>query len=108
VIDRDLAGYRQTLYGSASEAKEGKAAIGREEAVRVLEKEKGRLPLPVVLRCRVRYFTEGMVLGSPEFVLEKSKALESGGTRERRAHAMRGADWGGLSVATGLKSRLFG
>jgi len=108
VIDRDLAGYRQTLYGSGSEAKEEKAAISREEAVRVLEKEKGRLPLPVVLRCRVRYFTEGMVLGSPEFVLEKSKTLESGGTRARRAHAMRGADWGGLTVATGLKSRLFG
>jgi len=107
VIDRDLAGYRQTLYGYGAGEKPGKVSISREEAVRVLEEEKGKLPFAVVLRCRVRYFTDGMVLGSPEFVREKSAGMESTGKRERRAHPMRGANWGGLAVGTGLKTGLF-
>jgi REP element-mobilizing transposase RayT len=106
-IDHDLAGYRQTLYGAGAGSKEEKTSISREEAVRVLEKEKGKLPLATVLRCRVRYFTDGMVLGSPEFVEEQSNGLDCGGKRARRPHAMRGADWGGLAVGTGLRARLF-
>jgi putative transposase len=31
-------------------------------------KNRGRLPLADALRCRVRYFTEGVVLGSTKFV----------------------------------------
>ena len=34
-------------------------------------REKGRLPLATVLRCRIRYFTDGMVLGSASFVQEQ-------------------------------------
>ncbi|MBC2601660.1 transposase, partial [Puniceicoccus vermicola] len=71
VVDKDLAGYRQTLYGAGAGEKDEKKSISREEAVRVLEEEKGKLPLSVVLRCRVRYFTDGMVLGSPSFVEEQ-------------------------------------
>tara|TARA_R100000027_G_scaffold67681_2_gene67713 strand:- start:11369 stop:12247 length:879 start_codon:yes stop_codon:yes gene_type:complete len=106
-VDRDLAGYRQTLYGSGSAEKLEKRSISREEALRVLEKEKGKLPLAVVLRCRVRYFSDGMILGSEEFVRE-CLGESPPGKRERLAHVMRGADWKGLRVGTGLRKGLFG
>ncbi|MBC2601313.1 transposase [Puniceicoccus vermicola] len=105
VVDKDLAGYRQTLYGVGAGEKAEKCSISREEAVRVLEEEKGKLPLSVVLRCRVRYFTDGMVLGSPSFVEEQVQG--DPGTRPKRAHAMSGTDWGGLAVGTGLRKGLF-
>ncbi len=31
-------------------------------------KEGGKLPVAAALRCRVRYFTDGAVLGSKEYV----------------------------------------
>ena len=108
VVDRDLAGYRQTLYGSGGGEKEGKVAIDREEAVRVLEEEKGKLPLSVILRCRVRYFTDGIVLGSPEFVDDHLKSEQDGRLRPRKPLQMRGADWKGLSVGNGMRKNLFG
>ncbi|MBC2601935.1 transposase [Puniceicoccus vermicola] len=107
VVDKDLAVYRQTLYGAGAGEKDEKKSISREEAVRVLEEEKGKLPLSVVLRCRVRYFTDGMVLGSAAFVEEHVQTESSGGKRPKRAHAMSGADWGGLAVGTGLRKGLF-
>ncbi|MET3871507.1 hypothetical protein J3R74_001377 [Puniceicoccus vermicola] len=106
VVDKDLAGYRQTLYGAGGGEKEGKASISHEEAVRVLQEEKGKLPLSVVLRCRVRYFSDGMVLGSEEFV-RKTLEDEPDGKRNRRPHSLRGSDWKGLAVGTGLRKRLF-
>ena len=33
-------------------------------ALQILEKEDARLPKSTVLRCRVRYFTDGAILGS--------------------------------------------
>ena len=110
VIDPDIAGYRQTLYGYGSGSKVGKCAIPREEAVRVLEEEKGKLPISVILRCRVRYFSDGIVIGSPEFV-RKCREEEKGngaGIHKARAHPMEGADWGGLAVGTGLRKDRFG
>lgn len=63
-----LQAYRQLLFGKGSSAVAGAANISRAEAVRVLEKQDGVLPLPTVLRCRIRFITEGAVLGSREFV----------------------------------------
>lgn len=108
VVDKDLAGYRQTLYGAGSCEKSEKHSIPREEAVRVLTNEKGKLPLSVVLRCRVRYFTDGKILGSPEFVEARSQSDPEGNkVLPRRPHPMKGADWGNLSVGNGLRKELF-
>jgi hypothetical protein len=106
IVDSTLAGYRQTLFGAGAEEKEGKIPIPREMAVEVLA-ENGKLPLAVVLRCRVRYFTDGLVLGSERFVREQ---LEAGppGKRGRQPHSLKGAEWHGLSVGTGLRKDLFG
>ena len=43
---------------------------------------KGRLPLATVLRCRVRYFSDGAVLGSRAFV-EKQLAVYLACTGQR-------------------------
>ena len=79
----------------------------REDAVRVLESEKGKLPLAVVLKCRVRYFRDGMIIGSQSFV-EEHLAADEVGSRAKKARPMRGANWGGLAIGAGLRSRLFG
>ncbi len=63
-----LRNYRQMLFGKGSAPSGTKAHITREDALKVLEKEAGRLPTTVLLRCRVRYFTEGAALGSAEFI----------------------------------------
>ncbi|MGE9290894.1 MAG: transposase, partial [Puniceicoccales bacterium] len=103
----DLPGYRQTLYGSGVEARDGKMSIDRETAIRVLKKEGGELPLPTALRCRIRYFTDGAILGSKEFVEKHLDALPGSRKRGRIPHPMHGADWRGLSVAQGLRKDLF-
>lgn len=63
-----LKSYRCMLFGKGSAAVSGASQFDREQAVRVLEKEQGFLPPSVLLRCRIRYFSEGAVLGSREFV----------------------------------------
>ena len=64
------AEYRKMLYGVGTVPKSDKAAISRmrQEQVR---KEGGELPLAAILRCKVRYFTDGAVLGSQAFVAEQ-------------------------------------
>lgn len=62
-----LADYRCSLFGRGA-AERTTASISRRDAVRVLKKQQGRLPLPDLLRCRIRFFTEGALLGSSEFV----------------------------------------
>jgi len=108
VVDRDLAGYRQTLFGYGAGEKEGKKSFSREEAVRVLQEEKGKLPLAVILRCRIRYFTDGKVLGSAEFVEQQVKTMGGAAVRGRKPHAMQGANWKGLTVGAGLGEGIFG
>jgi REP element-mobilizing transposase RayT len=60
--------YRKMLFGKGSAPVAGAAQFDRAQAVKVLEEAQGALPTHVLLRCRVRYFSEGAVLGSREFV----------------------------------------
>ncbi len=66
--------YRQMLYEMGEQVVGAKGAIkkcgfSREEVKKVVE-EGGKLAMGDVLRCRVRYFTDGVVLGSREYVDE--------------------------------------
>lgn len=63
-----LQGYRRLLFGQGSAPVAGAAVIPRKVAARVLEHEDGRLSTSVLLRCKIRYFSEGAVLGSEEFI----------------------------------------
>ena len=72
--------------------------------------EGGELPVAAALRCRVRYFADGAVLGSKEFV--ESIFLEYrdqfGRRRRSGARKMKGSDWEGLTVLRDLRRRVFG
>jgi len=74
------------------------------EVAHVLD-EGGRLTLPQVLRCRVRYFTDGMALGGRAFVdgvFERNRRL-FGSKRRDGARRMRFAEWGELRTARALR-----
>ncbi len=65
----------------------------------------GKLSLAAALRCRVRYFTDGLVLGSQGFVdgfFERQRD-GFGGRRKDGGRRMRGAAWGDLRVLRDLQ-----
>ena len=68
--------YRVTLFGTGARQAGGRspegsttkrAGFSSEEIDRVLN-EGGDLPLPVLMRCRLRYLTEGLALGDETFL----------------------------------------
>jgi REP element-mobilizing transposase RayT len=65
----------------------------------------GKLPLPEVLRCRVRYFTDGLAIGGRGFVDGVFNAHRGhfGALRKDGARKMRLAEWGGLCAARDLR-----
>jgi len=110
--DKDsLRAHRLLIFGKAGSASSrGGATIERDEALRVLEREDGLLPKNAVLRCRVRYFTDGAILGSAEFVKSYTEAWQL--ERQRRyppkVNVLKGAEWGDLAVIRGLRKQVFG
>jgi hypothetical protein len=97
--------YRQWLFGSGTEAREHKHAICAEDFQTVL-RAGGQLPLAEVLRCRVRYFSDGAVLGSRAFVATQlARYRVRTGRRKRSApHLLPAlADWGDLATLRGLR-----
>jgi len=100
------AHYRQFLYltgeerGVDDEGRPIKHGFSAEEVQAVLDAG-GKLTFGQALRCRVRYFTEGLVLGTREYV-EKAFRRHRGyfGVNHRReAYPLTGAEWGGLHSA---------
>ena len=92
-----LERHRALLYGRGEErgvGKDGRAlrAGFTREAARQVVAEGGRLPGSVYLRCRVRYFTDGAVIGSRAFVNGVFGALRErfGATRKTGARRLRG------------------
>jgi REP element-mobilizing transposase RayT len=67
------------------------------ESVEAVLKKKGEMSLGEMLRCKVRYFTAGTVIGTREFVDKIFKAQPSvrRGKRKTGARKMRGGNWGG-------------
>ncbi|MGE9290324.1 MAG: transposase [Puniceicoccales bacterium] len=107
LLGRDLAGYRQTLYGAGSRPQDGKQSIDRKTAVLILENEKGSLPLSTLLRCRVRYFTEGLALGSPEFLERAAASWNRSRIRKARPHPIPGLNSTRFSALRGLHKDVF-
>jgi putative transposase len=101
--------YRELIFGKrAGEAELSEA--DRKQALRVLEKERGMLPRLTVLRCRVRYFTDGVILGSEAFVRSFAGSWQRDKRRKYRPKPvwLRGADWEGLTVMVPLRRQVFG
>ncbi|MFW5874297.1 MAG: transposase [Verrucomicrobiota bacterium] len=102
-----LRAHRSYLFTKGSEHGGG---MDQEAALKILEKEDGILPKAAALRCRVRYFTDGAILGSSEFVRDFLENFQMERERKRppKAHALKGADWGDLRVIRGLRRQVFG
>jgi REP element-mobilizing transposase RayT len=96
--------YRELVLGIAAGPRTNSASISPEDVRRILG-EGGQLPLPVVLRCRVRYFIDGAVLGSQAFVrmhLERYR-------KKTAPHLVPAwTDWGDLATLRGLRRNVLG
>lgn len=101
-----MARYRCLIVALLSEARKGKAQASAEffEQVR---KSGGKLPLAVVLGCRIRYFTDGVILGSKEYV-ERVAPRKEGAERAQAQPLAAITDWGGLHVFARMRSNLWG
>jgi REP element-mobilizing transposase RayT len=91
-----VARYRTHLFckGEQTEARTG---IAPEKVQQVLD-DGGELSVGELLHCRVRYFSDGVALGSRRFVeevFENNRRL-FGQRRKDGARKMRGGDWNGL------------
>jgi REP element-mobilizing transposase RayT len=107
--DAAQAAYRLMLFGTAAGTREHGAAI-TPEALESVVAAGGRLPLATVLRCRLRYFSDGAVLGSRVFVEEQLMAYRlRTGRRERNGTRLLPSitDWGELAALRGVR-RAFG
>ncbi len=105
--------YRGLLYAKGEEVRadqsvdgysKGKGGFSRAEIKDVLESG-GRLHVAEALRCRVRYFTDGAVLGSQRYVDDffESKRDQFGVRRQNGGRKLRGGQWGDLRVLRDLK-----
>ena len=98
--------YRVGLFGSGSIPKAGGKPHIDHEKVREVMKGGGRLSRAELLRCRVRYFSDGVILGSEEFVQDQFEQIRDqlSPWRKSGARPMQGGDWGGLTVLRDLQT----
>ena len=115
VEGRGLELYRMFLYNEGREDREivgedgrtARGALTQEEVLEVLN-GKGKLGLTDYIRCRVRYFSDGAVLGSREFVERIFEAhRERFGGRSTGARRLKGLKEE-LFVLRDLRRRVFG
>lgn len=104
------AEYRMSLFVTAgSSGRSDKVALDRETILAEL-KRGGELGLGQILRLRVRHLTDGVVLGSREFVNEVfiQHREKFGSRRKDGARRIRGAPLPGISVLRDLRVRVVG
>jgi hypothetical protein len=109
--------YRMWMFNEGDEEREAvdelgkpiRGALRRDAVLRVLRK-KGRLPLAAYLRCRVRYFSDGMVVGRRRYVedLFLTYRTRFGPKRKNGARRMRGLAENELYTLRDLRQGVFG
>ncbi|HQQ90438.1 MAG TPA: transposase [Kiritimatiellia bacterium] len=104
------ARYRTLLYVAGGERREAytervvRSGIKTREVDRVVGSG-GKMTLQEALRCRVRYFTDGMAIGGKDFVerfFDDNRRL-FGPKRKDGARKMRFAEWGDLRTVRALR-----
>lgn len=108
--DEAQARYLEILFGAGAGICMGNA-IGPLAQLQSVVDVGGRLPLSTVLRCRLRYFTDGAVLGSRAFVeLQLARYRQKTGRRERTAPRAlpEWTDWCDWATLRGLRRRASG
>jgi putative transposase len=108
-VSEALQMHRSLMFGRRA-SQPGLTERSRKQALKVLEEENGHLSKAVVLRCRVRYFPDGAILGSEEFVRGFVGAwqMDKGRKYPPKPNPMRGTNWGGLTTIQGLRREVFG
>ena len=103
--------HRMLIFGkSSSPGARGGQLINPKKTLNVLNEEQEQLPRAAVLRCRVRYFTDGAILGSEAFVRAQAARWQADRGRKYppKICAAGGADWGDLAIVASLRRRVFG
>jgi len=92
-MDAVLAWYREQLYSKGEEVRDAEGIVTKpgfsEEEIQKVIQAGGRLPITAFLRLRVRYFTDGAVLGSKSFVESIFQAHRSRFSEKRRTGSRR-------------------
>ena len=111
-----LERYRELLFGVGQEVKGGNTPDGyvksrggfTQREIEAIWAAGGKLTLAQALRCRVRYFTAGAVLGSQKFVDEffEQQRESFGARRASGGRRMKGAQWGALRALRDLKDQV--
>jgi len=102
--------YRKLLYlYGASQNRKSQFSIDSEKVKRVVEAD-GKVSLAELLRLRVRYFSDGLVLGSREFVEQYFYEHRNlfGAKRKTGARPMLGFKDSGLAVIRDLRKQVVG
>ena len=97
--------YRELIFGTGSGPRDAAGVIHPADLRQVIETG-GRLPLASVLRCRLRYFSDGVVLGSRAFVALQLAKHRSRMTPDRQREPQplpTCADWNDLFTMSRLK-----
>lgn len=105
-----LSAHRSLLFAQGADPwLMGSRAINRETACQVVEEAGGVLPFAAAMRCRVRYFTDGLVLGSAEYVRGLAGEVQRVCKRKYppKVNPLKGADWGDLAISQGLRKQIF-
>ena len=100
--------YRVGLFGKGAMPKaEGRRNIDH-KIVKEVMKRGGRLSRAELFRCRVRYFRDGVVLGSEDFERHQFEQVRDqlGPRRKSGPRPMKGVDWGGLTVLRGSQKKV--
>jgi len=100
-VEAALRAHRALIFGKGGDPREVKGRVmDRRQVAEVLEVQDAVLPKAAVLRCRVRYFTEGFILGSSDYVSGFVEAVRMDRKRKHppKVNPIRGADWGDLAV----------
>ena len=111
--------YRQILFEKGLEMLadpesgiKGRLGFTAEEVEQEIQRN-GKLPQGEVLLHRVRYFTDGAIIGTASFVDEvfqanREKLTSPTSRRSTGARTMRGAEWGDLTCLRDLRKNVIG
>ncbi|MFP4673754.1 MAG: transposase, partial [Opitutales bacterium] len=104
---RALEEYRMLLFGKGAAPTPSGSSIPEDVADGVLKSEQGGMPLPVRFGCKIRHLTEGMVLGSIEFVREQLEGVQEARGRKRLPSVLpcMEPELENLAVASGMRDK---
>jgi len=108
---RAMERYRVIVFGKGYVRDAAKRNSGVDaEKTRGILNTGGHVSRNEALRCRVRYFSDGAVLGSREFVQGYFECHRDrfGAKRRDGPRKMRGSDWEGLMCIRDLRRDVFG